>query len=1052
MTTPPTAASAPVVAPPVVAVVVTRNPGPFLEEGLASFDRQDYPALTVLVVDAGSDHDPTARVGAALPGAFVRRIGGEPGFGGAANEALAAVDGAAFFLLCHDDVALDPDAVRIMVEEAYRSNAAIVGPKLVRADASDVLLEVGRAIDRLGGSHTGIEPEEVDQEQHDAVRDVFYVSSAAMLVRADLFHELEGFDPDAFPGSEDLDLCWRARLAGARVMVAPDARVRHREAAAERAPDDVPDVKAIARRRVRVVLTCYSFATLLWVVPFGVLLAFVEAIVFLPTRRRRTAFAGFSAWWWNFFRMGRIRRARRPAQHARAIHDSELHELQVGAGARFGAFLTQHHADDRLQSLGERGRFALESIGEAFRLPATYAALAVLVVVLLGSRDLFSQGVPAVGTLVEWPGVKALVAELTSAWRHTGMGSTDAGPPALALMAALGTLLFGAVGLAETLLVVGCFVVGGVGSYRLARSIAGGPAAAAIAAIVYVLVPVSRNAVANGRLGPLVLFALLPFLVLLLVRAGAFDGADGRSRRPLLGLAIATAVAAAWYPPAALAIVVVALALLVVSIVAGGGAAALRAVGAALVGVAGAALLLSPWTLTVVDSRTDLAALGIGYHSNLDLAEVVRFDSGPSGSGAAPIGLLVAALLALVLTRGVRLAWAIRAWALVIVGFALVWLPGELAPGSPVAAPEAGLDIAALGVAVAAALAVGSQQGEQRASGRVDWRRGLVAVAIAGIVVGGFGYLADAVSGRWGAPDGDWAESLSFTGDATFEGQFRILWIGDPDMLPLDPVDLDDEVSWSLTRNGPGDARELWRAPVDDADEVVGRAISVARFGDTARLGRLLAPAGVRYVVVPLRNGPDGARGRPVPSVTTALAGQLDLARLRSEAGLVIYKNESWAPARATTTVDVPTGAVAPLPSAATTDLVGAELLGDEPVPAGTALLAEAFDDGWSATGDRRALEHGAAFGWVNAWEHPDEATVAISHDGQGRRYLLLGVELVAWIVALVWWTRGRGRERGARLERLRQERLRAAPRPSDFVRESELGGLDDLDGFWDVP
>lgn len=1043
-------APAPAVAPPVVAVIVSRNPGPFLEQALASFGGQDYPALTVLVVDAGSDHDPTARVGVALPGAFVRRAGGEPGFGGAANEALAAVDGAAFFLVCHDDVALDADAVRIMVEEAYRSNAAIVGPKLVRADDPDVLLDVGRAIDRLGGSHTGIEPDEVDQEQHDSVRDVFYVSSATMLVRADLFRELEGFDPDAFPGSEDLDLCWRARLAGARVMVAPDARVRHHEAAADRAAHDVPDVKAVARRRVRVVLTCYSFATLLWVVPLGVLLSFVEAIVFLPTHRRRAAFTGFGAWWWNLFHLGRIRRARRPAQHARAIHDSELHELQVGAGARFGAFLTQHHADDRLQSLGERGRVAVESIGEAFRTPAAYAALAVFVVLLFGSRDLFSQGVPAVGTIVEWPGVKALVAELTSAWRHTGMGSTDAGPPALAAMAGLGTVLLGAVGLAETLFVVGSFVVGAIGAYRLARAVAGGPAAAATAAIVYVLVPVSRNAVANGRLGPLALFALLPFLVLLLVRAGGFEGASGTSRRPLLGLVIATAIATAWYPPAAAAIVVTAVVLLLTSVVAGGGGAALRALGAAILGVAGAALLLSPWTLTVFDSRDDLASLGIGYRSSLDLGEVVRFDSGPSGSGIASLGLLLAALVALFLARGSRLSWAVRAWALVIVGFALVWLPAELSPSTPVAAPEAGLALAALGVSVAVAIAVGaSSDGRPRTRG-LDGRRALVGVCIAGIVVGGLGFLADSVNGRWGAPDGDWADVLSFTGDATFEGQFRILWVGDPDVLPLDPVPLDDAISWSLTRNGSGDVRELWRAPTDAADDVIDRAIDVARNGNTNRIGRLLAPAGVRYVVVPLRNGPSGARGHPVPSVTAAFADQLDLARLRGEPGLVIYQNESWAPARAVTKGGVPTGAVAPLPSAVSTDLVGAEPLGDEPVPAGTALLAEAFDDGWSATGEGRELEHGAAFGWVNGWKVPAPGTVAISHDGQGRRYVLLGVELLLWIGALVWWTRGRGRARSARAARLRRERLERASRPSDFVREGEFAGYDDLDGFWD--
>ena len=120
------------------------------------------------------------------------------------------------------------------MEEAYRSNAGIVGPKIVDRDNPDVLLEVGMSIDHYGVPFSGIEPDEVDQEQHDGVRDVFYVSHVAMLVRADLFHELGGFDPETSPGADDIDLCWRARLAGARVIVVPDARVREgREATAD---------------------------------------------------------------------------------------------------------------------------------------------------------------------------------------------------------------------------------------------------------------------------------------------------------------------------------------------------------------------------------------------------------------------------------------------------------------------------------------------------------------------------------------------------------------------------------------------------------------------------------------------------------------------------------------------------------------------------------------------------------------------------------------------------------------------------------------------------
>ncbi|MGH9033821.1 MAG: glycosyltransferase, partial [Acidimicrobiia bacterium] len=246
-------AAAAAAAPPVLAVVVTHDPGAWLERTLDSLADQDYPRLHVLVVDVGSDVDPTSRIEAVLPDAVVRRVPADAGFGAAANEAFEALVGVPFLLVCHDDVALDPSAVRLLIEEAYRSNAGIVGPKLVTADDPQVLLEVGRAIDRYGAAHTGIEPGELDQEQHDAVRDVFYVSSATMLLRADLFRELGGFDAGAYPGAEDLELCWRARLAGARVLVAPDARVRHRQATSERGREDRPMVRAAARNRVRTV-------------------------------------------------------------------------------------------------------------------------------------------------------------------------------------------------------------------------------------------------------------------------------------------------------------------------------------------------------------------------------------------------------------------------------------------------------------------------------------------------------------------------------------------------------------------------------------------------------------------------------------------------------------------------------------------------------------------------------------------------------------------------------------------------------------------------------
>ena len=107
---------------------------------------------------------------ARLPDAFVRELGANPGFGAAANEVLRLVEGDnGFFCICHDDVALEPDAIRALVEELYRSNAGLVGPKLVSWDDPGLLQHVGLGLDRFGEVDPIIEPGEYDQEQHDAV-------------------------------------------------------------------------------------------------------------------------------------------------------------------------------------------------------------------------------------------------------------------------------------------------------------------------------------------------------------------------------------------------------------------------------------------------------------------------------------------------------------------------------------------------------------------------------------------------------------------------------------------------------------------------------------------------------------------------------------------------------------------------------------------------------------------------------------------------------------------------------------------------------------------
>ena len=159
-----------------------------------------------------------------------------------------------------------------------------------------------------------------------------------MLVRADLFHELGGFDPATFPGSDDLDLCWRARLAGARVLVAPDARVRHRRSTVQdtrpTSRNDQGDLKAFTRSRVRVLTKSYSPVALLWVLPLAFLLNVAEAIALVFTRRPARARALLAGWFSAFGRGTGIRSARASTQRLRRVDDGDVRDLMVRGSAR----------------------------------------------------------------------------------------------------------------------------------------------------------------------------------------------------------------------------------------------------------------------------------------------------------------------------------------------------------------------------------------------------------------------------------------------------------------------------------------------------------------------------------------------------------------------------------------------------------------------------------------------------------------------------------------------------------------------------------------------
>ena len=1026
------------VAPPVVAVVVTSGEGPLLEATVASLAAQDYPALSVLVLDNAAEVDPTPRIAAALPTAYVRRLPENLGFAAAANEALSAVEGATFLLFCHDDVALDPDALRVMVEEAYRSNAAIVGPKLVDYDRPEILIEVGMSVDHYAVPFSTIEPGEIDQEQHDGVRDVFFVSHATMLVRADLFREFGGFDVATWPGSDDVDLCWRARLAGARVLVAPASRVRRKQATAlgerqtrRRLPSEA---RAATRGRVRVLFKSYSTLALVWVLPSGFVLTLGEALGLVITRRWRHALAVITGWVPARGGFADLRAARAATQEMRQVDDADVRDLMVRGSARFRSLLIQRlHAGDRLADASTRARERVAETRDQMRRAPAILALVIGILLLIGSRSLIFQRVPDVGSFQSWPGIGDLWSTFTSPWRYTMVGSRTPATPAFALMSALSTVLLGHVSLARTVVVAGALPLGVWGVYRLVRTLTVSLLPAVVSATAYVANPVARDAIAHGELGPLVCFALAPFLFHALVRATARDadaeGSDDArgwraALRTVVVVGMLTAIAASVWPPALLLAPLIAVVFVISIPFAWGDWGILRTAGLALLGAGASLLLLAPWVVSLMGA--DSSTLALGVRAPLSFSDVIRFDVGPAPAGWFTLGLLVAAAVPLVIASGRLLTWATRAWVMTLASFALAWVPSRISATALVPAPQGVLVPAALGVAIAAGLGVSALLSDMRSS-RFGWRQVSAVACVIGLSLPLLAFAADTTSGRWQMPSSDWPTSVAWMSDVPSPGGFRVLWLGDPAVLPVDSKVVDG-IGFGLTRDGAGDARALWAAPANGASDMLGTALVAARAGDTARLGHLVAPLGVRYIAVIDRLAPGSGSVVPGdPRLTDALTRQLDLTVSRVDQGAVIYANDAWVPRRALVPAGTPvnpplaSGARGGLESAAQSDAgavaigVRGPVNGSSPTGPGTLLWAETAAAGWRATVGGQELAHSRAFNWTNSYALPQRGSVSLEYHAGTLPGLRVIVAVLAWLLALAIWRRTRTRRRRRR-------------------------------------
>ncbi|HEX4821811.1 MAG TPA: glycosyltransferase family 2 protein [Acidimicrobiales bacterium] len=1020
----------PTAPPSVVAVVVTHNPGPWLPEALASLRDQEYPSVSVLVVDAHSDQDPTRAIASVLPAAYVRRLDTNPGFAGAANEVFQVVEGASFYLFCHDDVALAPDAVRALVEEAFRSNAGIVAPKVVRWDDTARLVSVGQSADKTGVLSPIVEPGEIDQEQHDAVSDVFCAPGGCTLVRADLFGVLHGYDAGIDAFGEDLDLSWRAQVAGARVIVAPSAVVRHLESSEDDRRIEDRRERA-ARHRIRTMLTCYGRWHRLRVVPQALALTIVEIVYALLAGRREVAGDLVAAWRWNFAHRGEIRANRAALDEVRQLPDSEVRRLQVRGSARVTAFVRgQVGGEDRLQAVTSAAGDLAGSLRTGAMRVAVGVWLGVTLVALFGSRQLVFGKLPAFADFANFPsGPFTFFTKWFSGWRNAGLGSESPAPTAFALLGGLGMVFLGAMSFLRRVLFLAALPAGLIGAWRLAPELRS-RTARLVGLLAYFAIPLPYNAIARGRWGGLVLWAAAPWIVRALLRVSDIEPFTLRRmslRRATLTFGLGLALLVALVPFSAGVVVVTAAGLALGALLTGRARAVGRVLGAAVGAAVVATVLQFPWSVDLLLPTREWSAIaGVKSESKpLGIGALMSFHTGPLGAGALGFAILVVAALPLVIGHGWRFTWATRAWVLALTCWTAAWIGQQSWFAYSLGPPEALLAPAAAALALSAALGVVAFDMDLP-----GFRFGVrqVAPVLAGLalLLAVLPILGASFDGRWDSPDESFEPVLTFLHtDVATAGPFRTVWIGDPDVLPLAGWRLDDGVAYATSDHGFPTIEDQWAGSSHGPTQLLADALHKAERRETSRLGRLLAPMGIRYLVLQSESAPGSGDVRPLPTdIERALAEQLDLQEVLADPTLHVYRNVVSAPIRAE--LQGPAVDASALPSyfdaAGSVSLAGSPpVLTDHsgyssakgPVTSDSTIhVANEASSRWSLSVNGHNVARTTSFGWANAFHVSEAGNATLRFNTPITRYGLLLVQLALWVLLMRMLWRGRRADR----------------------------------------
>jgi GT2 family glycosyltransferase len=330
-------------------VILNYNGKDYLANCLSSVLDSDYPNFEIILVDNDSTDGSLQ-----IADNFLRKnlafsiIRNSINLGYAEGNDIGARNARGRYLaFLNVDTRVDSLWLKEAIEALEEDREiGIVQCKVLLMDDSTVLDNVGHYIDSLGITYF-LGRLEKDRGQYNNAQEVFGAYGAAFIVRSEVFSLLKGFDTDFFILFEESDLCWRAWIAGYRVLYVPGAKVYHKGGASYKRKDYSETTYFFVRNRLMALLKNCELRKVLTIVPTSVMIMMALSFAKMINGRPKEAIAVTAGIFWNLRNLAKVIVKRREVNRTRITSNDDL--IRRGIIKRFNIW----RAIDKAHSLLE---------------------------------------------------------------------------------------------------------------------------------------------------------------------------------------------------------------------------------------------------------------------------------------------------------------------------------------------------------------------------------------------------------------------------------------------------------------------------------------------------------------------------------------------------------------------------------------------------------------------------------------------------------------------------------------------------------------------------